>query len=85
MSKAEEITKKILTASDDYIHKRAYEDDCGRTGDVQPAFIEGAEWGYNQAEQDLMEKFKMWVVHNGYTAQESELVYNDFKQFITEN
>ena len=33
MSKAEEITKKILTASDDYIHKRAYEDDCGRTGD----------------------------------------------------
>ena len=41
--------------------------------------------GYKQAEKDLMEKFKMWVAHNGYTAQESELVYNDFKQFITEN
>ncbi len=41
--------------------------------------------GYEQAEKDLMEKFKMWVAHNGYTAQESELVYNDFKQFITEN
>lgn len=40
--------------------------------------------GYEQAEKDFMEKFKMWVAHNGYTAQESELVYNDFKQFITE-
>ena len=39
--------------------------------------------GYEQAEKDFMEKFKMWVAHNGYTAQESELVYNDFKQFIT--
>ena len=41
--------------------------------------------GYNQAEQDLMEKFKMWVVYNGYTAKDAEAVYNDFKQFITEN
>ncbi len=55
---AEEITKKILKASDDYIHKRVYEDDCGRTGDVQPAFIEGAEWGYNQALQDLWHNVK---------------------------
>lgn len=44
-----------------------------------------AKYGCEQAEKDLMEKFKMWVAHNGYTAQESELVYNDFKQFITEN
>ena len=41
--------------------------------------------GYNQAEQDLMEKFKMWVAYNGYTAKDAEAVYNDFKQFITEN
>lgn len=46
---------------------------------------DGYSEGYTKAEQDLMEKFKMWVAHNGYTAQESELVYNDFKQFITEN
>lgn len=52
---------------------------------LKNAFIAGAEYGYEQAEKDLMEKFKMWVAHNGYTAQESELVYNDFKQFITEN
>ena len=44
-----------------------------------------AERFYEQAEKDFMENFKMWVAHNGYTAQESELVYNDFKQFITEN
>ena len=41
--------------------------------------------GYNQAQQDLMEKFKMWVAYNGYTAKDAEAVYNDFKQFITEN
>ena len=41
--------------------------------------------GYKQAEQDLMEKFKMWVAYNGYTAKDAEAVYNDFKQFITEN
>ena len=41
--------------------------------------------GYKQAEKDLMEKFKMWVAHNGYTAKDAEAVYNDFKQFITDN
>lgn len=46
---------------------------------------DGYSEGYTKAEQDLMEKFKMWVVHNGYTAQESELVYNNFKRFITES
>ena len=40
--------------------------------------------GYNQAEQDIMEKFKMWVAYNGYTAKDAEAVYNDFKQFMTE-
>ena len=32
-----------------------------------------------------LEKFKMWVAYNGYTAKDAEAVYNDFKQFITEN
>lgn len=46
---------------------------------------DGYSEGYTKAEQDLKEKFKMWVAHNGYTAKEAEAVYNDFKQFITEN
>jgi hypothetical protein len=41
--------------------------------------------GYALAQQDLMEKFKMWVAYNGYTAKDAEAVYDDFKQFITEN
>ena len=52
MNRTEEINKKILKASDDYMCKRV-EDGCGYTGCVQPVFIEGAEWGYNQAQQDL--------------------------------
>lgn len=33
-----------LNAADEYMHKRIYEDGCGRTGDTFPAFIEGIEW-----------------------------------------
>ena len=62
--------------------RKAYPDNPYYGGrSAQRLFAEG----YEQAQQDLMEKFKMWVAYNGYTAKDAEAVYNDFKQFITEN
>jgi hypothetical protein len=72
MTKAEEQALKAYPRTDD-----AWGDEWQK----RVGFVEG----YNQAEKDLMEKFKMWVIYNGYTAKDAEAVYNDFKQFITEN
>ena len=40
--------------------------------------------GYNQAEQDLMEKVKQWFTE--YIADKSvQLLWSEFEQFIAEN
>ena len=46
--------------------------------------VEGAKIGYEQAQQDLMEKFKMWVAHNGYTAKDGDMteVEKELERFI---
>jgi hypothetical protein len=79
MSKAEEQALKA------YPECMVYNDLAMEYEDINGCYRIGFEVGYNQAEQDLMEKFKMWVAHNGYTAKAAEAVYNDFKQFIGEN
>ena len=44
----------------------------------------GYKQGYNQAEQDLMEKAKQWFTQ--YIADKSvQLLWCEFEQFITEN
>ena len=39
--------------------------------------------GYEQAEQDLMEKAKQWFTDN-IPSEKVQLLWSDFKQFITE-
>ena len=80
MSKAEERALEAYPIKNEWVGNQ-----YGSYGDINEDSREKFIRGYEQAEKDFMEKFKMWVAHNGYTAQESELVYNDFKQFITEN
>ena len=55
MTREEERIKETIRAADEYIHKRIYEDDCGRTGDTFPAFIEGAEWADQHPRKGLVD------------------------------
>lgn len=83
MSKAKELAEQMFPEPqmENYDDILEYRNDRDWTIIARGAVVKG----YTQAEQDLMEKFKMWVVYNGYTAKDAEAVYNDFKQFITEN
>ena len=83
MSKAEELAEQMFPEPqmENYDDILEYRNDRDWTFIARGAVVKG----YKQAEQDLTEKFKMWVAYNGYTAKDAEAVYNDFKQFITEN
>jgi len=71
MSKAEEQALKAYPREDD-----AWGDEWQK----RVGFVKG----YNQAEQDLMDKAKQWFTK--YIADKSvQLLWCEFEQFITEN
>jgi len=74
--------EEILQAADKYIHKRVYEEDCGRTGDTFSAFIEGSEWANSHPRKGLVDIDKVceWIKEYGnayITATEEDGYYLD--------
>lgn len=41
--------------------------------------------GYALAEQDMIEKFRMWLAYSGYSAKGIELVLNKLEQITEKN
>lgn len=83
MSKAKELAEQMFPEPqmENYDDILEYRNDRDWTIIARGAVVKG----YTQAEQDLMKKFKMWVAYGFSTDKDVEAVYNDFKQFITEN
>lgn len=74
MSKVKE---KALEEYPDYV---GFDDVSKTLEHVRNAYVEG----YNQAQQDLMEKAKQWFTE--YIADKSvQLLWCEFEQFIMEN
>ena len=78
MSKAEEQALKAYPRATRDIGGMVV--DIGHPQYMRDLYIEG----YNQAEQDLMEKAKQWFTDN-LPSEKVQLLWCDFEQFITEN
>ena len=77
MSKAEEQALKAYPRATRDIGGMVV--DIGHPQYMRDLYIEG----YNQAEQDLMEKAKQWFTDN-LPSEKVQLLWCDFEQFITE-
>ena len=81
-----------INAANEYIHKRIYEEGCGRTGDTFPAFIEGIEWSDEHPRKGLVDIDKVckWFEENLHMYNTSECrgdriaFVEDFKKAMEE-
>ena len=82
MSKAKELAEQMFPEPqmENYDDILEYRNDRDWTFIARGAVIKG----YNQAEQDLMDKAKQWFTDN-LPSEKVQLLWNEFELFIAEN
>ena len=82
MSKAKELAEQMFPEPqmENYDDILEYRNDRDWTFIARGAVVKG----YNQAEQDLMEKAKQWFTDN-IPSEKVQLLWSEFEQSITEN
>ena len=81
MSKAEERALEVYPYSKGKVVATGFGTiEFDQNHDERVGFVEG----YNQAQQDLMEKAKQWFTDN-LPSEKVQLLWSEFEQFITEN